>query len=156
MMRARHKPSPVPSLALLQRGAREALARLAELGRAEPELTGEWCPDADVYECDGTIVVVVEVPGLSPQSLKVVCKERVLVVSGERQEAPGEPGERAFLCLERPRGRFVRVLRFEMPLDSAGARARLGGGLLTVTMPQLRERRGREIVIEVENEEGGA
>jgi HSP20 family molecular chaperone IbpA len=98
-------------------------------------------------------VVVVEVRGLGPESLKVVCKERSLVVSGERQEAGGTSGQRAFLCLERPRGRFVRVVEFEVPVDMAHARARLAAGLLTVTLPLVSERRGREIVIEVESEE---
>lgn len=157
MTRARHNPPPpVSTLALLQREARAALARLAELGQAELELAGEWSPDIDVYESGGDVVVVIEVPGLGPESLKVVCKERALVVSGERRETPSEPGVGVFLCLERPRGRFVRVVRFEIPVDSSRARARLGGGLLTVTLPQLRERRGREIVIEVESEESGA
>jgi HSP20 family protein len=131
------------------------IERLAELSRAEPQIAGEWSPDMDVYESDGAIVVVVEVPGLGTKDLKVTCKERMLIVSGERHDPPGEPANRAFLCLERHRGRFVRALRFDVPVDTARARARLAGGLLSVTIPQLRERRGRETVIEVEKEEGG-
>ena len=39
-----------------------------------------------------------------------------------------------------------------MPVDVTGARASLEAGLLTVTLPRLRERRGRETVIPIEKE----
>jgi HSP20 family protein len=146
----------VSSLALLQREAQAIMSRLAEIGQTEPELAGDWSPDIDVYESNGAIVVVVEVPGLGAEDVRVACKERMLVVSGERHETPGEPTHRAFVCMERPRGHFARAIRFEAPVDTTRARARLRNGLLTVTLPQLRERRGRETVIEVEREEGGA
>ena len=41
---------------------------------------------------------------------------------------------------------------FDLPVDVAQARATLEGGLLTITLPRLRERRGRETVIPVEKE----
>jgi HSP20 family molecular chaperone IbpA len=37
-------------------------------------------------------------------------------------------------------------------VDVARARASLAGGLLTVTLPRLRERRGHETVIPIERE----
>lgn len=58
----------------------------------------------------------------------------------------------SFQCLERPDGRFQRVLPLDMPIDVAGARARLERGLLSVTLPRLRERRGRETVISIDRE----
>ena len=91
------------------------------------------------------------VPGLAPDSLRVVCRNGQVVVSGERRERRphGVPG---FLCMERPHGRFSRTILLEAPVDVPKAEARLAGGVLTITLPRLKDRRGRESVITVTRE----
>jgi HSP20 family protein len=105
-----------------------------------------------VYECKGTIHVVAEVPGLPAEALKVVCRDHTLEISGERRERRPAGGIAAFLCMERPHGRFVRRLPLDAAVDLRSAEARLEGGLLTITLPRLKDRRGRETVIPVERE----
>jgi HSP20 family protein len=73
------------------------------------------------------------------------------VLSGERRARRTGPGC-TFHCLERPHGRFERAIPVELPVDVARAKATLAGGLLTVTLPRLRERRGRETVVPIERE----
>jgi HSP20 family protein len=145
---------PVSSLALLQQEVNELFQRLALVDRAEPLPSSEWCPPVDVYEARERLVIVSEVPGLSPESLRVVFRERTLVLSGERRARRAGPGT-SFLCLERPHGRFERTIPLDVPIDAAHARATLQGGLLTVTVPRLRERRGRETVVPIEREQDG-
>jgi len=70
---------------------------------------------------------------------------------GERRARRTGAGA-TYLCLERPHGRFERTIPLDAPLDVARARASLSGGLLTVTLPRLRERRGRETVVPIERE----
>jgi HSP20 family protein len=142
--------TPLTELAYLQRELEQLLGRLAEVDRSERVAAGEWLPSTDVYECRDCLLVVVEVPGLRPDSLKVVCRNRQLVISGERRgkSQVGEPVT-GFLCLERPQGRFARQVPLDVPVDMQRAVARLQGGLLTVTIPKLGERRSREIVIPV-------
>jgi HSP20 family protein len=94
---------------------------------------------------------VIDVPGLGPESLRLVFRERELVLAGERRPRRTGSGV-TFLCLERPHGRFERRVPLDAPVDVARARATLRGGLLSVTLPRLRERRGRETVIPVERE----
>jgi len=55
--------------------------------------------------------------------------------------------------MERPQGRFTRTIPMDMALDVQQAAARLAGGVLTVTIPRLKDRRGRERVIPVQVEE---
>ena len=109
-------------------------------------------PSVDVYECDGKLVIVAEVPGLSPDSLRVTFRDRQLVIAGERRERRGA-GAASFLCMERPQGRFTRVVVLDVPVDVREAEARLAGGLLTVTLPRLKDRRGRATVIPVQRED---
>ena len=89
--------------------------------------------------------------GLPAESLKVAFRDHSLVVTGERRAR--RTGSRVSCqCLGRASGRFERVLPLEMPVDIAKAKATLEEGLLTVTLPRLRERRGRETVIPIERE----
>jgi len=142
---------PVSALALLQQEMGELFHRLSVLDHADRLPRSEWSPAVDVFESRDRLVVVVEVPGLPPESLRVVFRGRDLVLSGERRARRTGPGA-TFLCLERPHGRFEREIPLEMPVDVAHARATLAGGLLTVTVPRLRERRGRETVVPIERE----
>lgn len=139
-------------LLLLQQEVNRLFERLASLGRPERAAGGEWVPSVDVYECDGGLRVVVEVPGLQPESLRVSYRDGELTVSGERRERRPQ-GVTGFLCMERPHGRFVRTIAVETPLDVRQARARLSGGVLTVVLPRVKDRRGRETIIDVVREQ---
>jgi HSP20 family protein len=141
---------PVSALALLQQEVNELFRRLSILDRSDRPGT-EWSPAVDVFESRDRLVVVIEVPGLPPESLRVVFRERELVLAGERRARRTGAGS-TFLCLERPHGRFERAIPLDVPVDVASARATLAGGVLTVTLPRLRERRGRETAVPIERE----
>jgi HSP20 family protein len=141
--------SSLMDLLVLQREVNQLFERLAEMGRSEPPTAGGWSPSIDIYESRGKLVVVVEVPGLTPESVRVVFRDRQLVVSGERRERRPTPGSAAFVCMERPAGRFSRTIPLEPALDVQKAEARLQGGLLTIFIPRLKDRRGRDTVVPV-------
>ncbi len=141
----------ISPIALLRQEVSDLFQRLSALDRAERLPAGEWCPAVDVFESRDRLVIVIEVPGLPPEALRVAFRGGALVLSGERRaERPG--GEVSFLCFERPHGRFERTIPLPAPLEVARARATLAGGLLTVTVPRLRERRGQETVVPIERE----
>lgn len=140
-------------LALLQREMNQLLERLADFDRGERAGEADWIPPVDVYECRGRLTVVVEVPGLAPDSLRVAVRDRRLVITGERRERRPPAGEASFLCMERPQGRFTRALVLDVPVDVQDAEAHLVAGVLTVTLARLKDRRGRETVIPVERED---
>ena len=142
---------PVSALALLQQEVGEMVQRLTLLDRADRLPGSEWSPAVDVFESKDCLVVVMEVPGLTPDALRVVYRERELVLSGERRARRTGPGA-TFHCLERPHGRFERAIPLDVAVDVARAKASLAGGILTVFLPRLRERRGRETVIPIERE----
>jgi len=143
--------APLSELALLQREINQLFERLAGFDRSETA-AGEWSPSVDVYECHGALVVVAEVPGLSPESLRVSCRDHCLVISGERRERRPAPGAAAFLCIERPQGRFSKKIPLDLAVDLREAEAHLASGLLTITLPRVKDRRGREALIPVKRE----
>lgn len=144
--------SALGELALLQREINQLFERLTTWSAADEPVAGEWCPPVDVFESKGGWIVVVEVPGLPAEALQVSLRDGRLVVSGERR-AHRRPAESpAFLCIERPLGRFRRTVPIDAAVDVEHARARLRDGLLTVSLPRLKDRRRRETVIAVTEE----
>ncbi len=150
-MSVSRKPARAPESepTALRREIEDVFRRLSAVS-ADAGL-GEWTPSVDVYEADGRFVLVMEVPGLGPESLRVAYADHQLRVSGERRHRR-PPGAVGFLCLERPQGRFNRVIPVEEALDVSRADARLTRGLLIIEIPRLDDRRGRETVIPVRQE----
>lgn len=140
-------------LAFLQREIDQLVGRLAQHDRADTPAAGEWFPSTDVYECRGNLVVTIEAPGLTPENLKITYRNHRLIVVGERRERTPPAGDGVFLCMERPQGRFVRTIALDQAVEIQKAEARLAGGVLTITIPRLKDRRGRETVITIQWEE---
>ena len=138
-------------LALLQRELNDLVGRLVDTDAPARPRVGEWLPAVDVFDCRGKLTIVVEAPGLGPDSLRVACRSGKLVITGERREQR-PPGGAGFLCMERPQGRFMRVIDLDLAVDLSGAEAKLRDGLLVIAIPRLKDRRGRETVIPVEAE----
>lgn len=138
----------VTDLASLQREIDQLFGRLTQADRLEQPVAGEWFPGTDVFECRGNVVVMVEVPGLTPENLRVAYKNHRLLVKGERRQRRTAAGT-AFLCMERPQGRFVRSIPLDQAVDIPNAEARLASGVLTIIIPRLKDRRGRETLIPI-------
>jgi HSP20 family protein len=96
----------------------------------------------------------VEVPGLTLADLRIAYKNHRLIVTGERRERRPASTGAVFLCMERPHGRFVRTIPLDQAVDIPQAEASLKEGVLTIVVPRLKDRRGRETVIPIRGEEG--
>jgi HSP20 family protein len=76
--------------------------------------------------------VIVELPGIDPDSIRVVAADRVLVVAGERLR-PGLHGR--YQQMELEYGPFERRISLVEPIDAAAATAQYEKGVLTVVLP---------------------
>jgi HSP20 family protein len=92
-------------------------------------------PNVDCYHTDDPheLTVVLELPGVDPESVKVIVAERSLIVHGERGR-PSVPG-RVYQQMEIEYGPFQRQVRLAEDVDPDGAAARYDRGFLTVTLP---------------------
>jgi HSP20 family protein len=92
-------------------------------------------PNVDCFHTDEphALTVVVELPGVDPQTVRVVVGERLLVVAGERKRPPA-PG-RVYQQMEIEYGPFERQVRLAEDVDADRARARLERGILTIELP---------------------
>jgi HSP20 family protein len=90
-------------------------------------------PLVDVWENDTEVIVEAELPGSRGGDIELRLEGGSLVLSGELPESAQPRG--SYLRIERPRGRFHRLV--SLPVDVAGEpRATLRGGVLQVRMPK--------------------
>jgi HSP20 family protein len=133
----------------------EDVARLFEdLDRARPLdrrlLPGAFSPTLDAVETAEAVDIVVDVPGVPPDDLRVLVKGAVvLIVGGKLPPNPAERAHASFHLVERDFGRFARAVRLTGAFDAGAATATLGGGELRVRVPRLDDRRGRGVVVPI-------
>jgi HSP20 family protein len=92
-------------------------------------------PNLDCFHTDDphALTVVVELPGVTAESVRVVVGERVLVITGERTR-PQVPG-RVYQQMEIEYGPFERQVRLVEDVDPESGRARFEQGVLTIDLP---------------------
>ena len=110
--------------------------------------SGECHPALDVVETEAAMEVVIDVSGVPKDALRVLIREGVLLIAGEKAP-PLSKGEQTFHLVEREFGRFARAVRLTGAFDIAKSRATLANGELTIVLPKMADRRGRAQLIPV-------
>src|ERR671913_115528 len=128
---------------------------LEDLARGRPDrrhvVAGECMPLVDVFETERTVEIVLDLPGVSAEAVRVLFKAGVLLIVGEKERPDlTKRGPASFHLVERDFGRFVRAVRVNVAIDAAKARARLSNGELRVVLPRIKERRGGGVLVPIE------
>ena len=110
---------------------------------------GECRPSLDIVETATAVEVIVDVPGVSTQALRVRMRRNVLLVVGAKVPDAG-PRPSRFHVAERTYGRFARTVRVDAAVDATRAKATMRRGQLRIVLPRLTDRRGMAISIPVE------
>jgi HSP20 family protein len=131
--------------------ARQLLAEIDQQVPGATRLSADCRPPTDVIETPTGLEVVVDVPGVTPGSLRVAVRRNVLLVVGAKIAPTAEEASRYHLA-ERSYGRFARIVRLEGAFDIGRARAATSGGQLRIQLPRLEDRRGRTLRIAVNGE----
>ena len=107
-----------------------------------------WVPAVDVTEDDHNYLVKAEIPDVKNEDVKVVVKDGILTVRGERRFEKKTDNEKVHL-LERSYGSFVRS--FSLPKDANADKvsADFKNGVLNVTIPKKEEVKPKEIEVKV-------
>jgi HSP20 family protein len=98
-------------------------------------------PPVNVWESDREVTVEAELPGVRSKDIDLRLEGESLVLAGELPLEDGTPPG-AYLRLERPRGKFYRVV--SLPAEVSGTTsATLRQGVLRVTLPKAGRSRRR-------------
>ena len=96
---------------------------------------GAWRPAIDVMRRDDTIVVRADLPGLTPDEVKIEVEDGVLMVSGEHQEDRSDSDGGRYVRRERRFGAFSRSIALPAGVDAQAIKAQTHDGVVEVTVP---------------------
>ena len=106
-----------------------------------------WRPPTDVYETDENVVVRVEVAGMKEADLSVSLVDRVLIITGVRQDPSPKV---AYHQMEIRYGDFRTEVFLHWAVEQENIVATYSDGFLQVMLPKVGARRVR--VVQVNNE----
>jgi len=125
-------------------------AALQEATEAEnPLASGAWAPPVDVAETQDSIVLRVELPGVTGDQIKIGLCNTKLRIWGEKKRRPARRRIISYMCSERSYGKFNRVVPLRWTINVRGAEATLENGILLIKLPKLDDRRGGEFMVSV-------
>jgi HSP20 family protein len=110
-----------------------------------------WTPTVEISERDGKYRILAELPGLSPNEVRVEVEDDALVLQGERQ-VEREATEGGIRRSERQFGFFYRRIPLPEGADPEQAKAKFHDGILEITIPAPdRQVKRRQIQIEADS-----
>ena len=114
------------------------------------QITGECLPLLDVFETHDALDLLLDLPGVSVASIRVLVKAGVVIIAGEKDRPEqGARGAASYHLVERDFGRFARAVRVHVAIDAARATATLTNGELRVRLPKIEERRGQGLLVSI-------
>jgi HSP20 family protein len=113
-----------------------------------PSFLFEEEPPIDVEERTDEVVVVAEMPGLSPKDFTLEVADSRLIVRGEKRQE-SETRDRNYHYAERSFGSFRRMIILPCEVDAKRASAKYKDGVLRVVLPKAAHARAREIKVAV-------
>jgi HSP20 family protein len=105
-----------------------------------------WVPPLDIFETKDRYVVIVELPGIAPESVEVSVEDSTLTMKGERKFYE-DVSEEDFHRVERRFGPFARSLSLPTMADPGGIEATFDKGLLTVEVPKVEQAKPKKITV---------
>ena len=112
-----------------------------------------WDPSLDVLDDGNTIRVLIELPGVEQEDVRVTIRGRVLSIRGQKKGRIRAREGMRFFCMERYFGNFVKSVPLPRPVNTREARAFFRQGLLEVVLPRVPDMREKEHEIPVKAEE---
>jgi HSP20 family protein len=102
----------------------------------------------DAYRKDDSFLLQLDLPGVSPESIKLTVEDNVLTISAERSVPPKDDNVESVIA-ERAFGTFNRQVVLGKTLDSERIEASYEGGVLTVAIPMSEQAKSRRIEVSI-------
>jgi HSP20 family protein len=129
-------------------GAQElAVREKQELATKEEKTTpGRYfVPAADIFETDEALTVILEMPGVEKKNVSVELESDVLRVDAQIDFSSYQGMEPVYT--EYNIGHYTRGFTLSNKIDQANISALLDSGVLTLTLPKVKEALPRRIVV---------
>ncbi len=124
-------------------------------GRTQSAATGDaaegtrevrpFVPPTDIYETADALMLALEMPGVSADSVNVSLDKRVLTITG--QSAHHEPSDFALAHAEYRGGTYERAFTLSEAVDGARIQASMKDGVLQLTLPKAQPAKAKTIPV---------
>lgn len=117
-----------------------------------PLMRGEteaWGPAVDVIDEENQVVVRSAIPDINKENLEVRVTDDMLTISGRTEEEKTKD-RRNYYIRELRSGSFRRDIPLPAEVDSEKVAASYKNGVLTITLPKIKEARAREVKVKIE------
>ena len=104
-----------------------------------------FVPAVDIFEEDGNITVLADMPGVTPDNLTIDLHENVLTMTGDAEEVDGEGEEE--LIREYHVGRYYRQFTVSDNIDQDKIEANLTDGVLRLVLPKAEASKPKQIKV---------
>jgi len=106
-----------------------------------------FSPVVDIWESESGLVLMADMPGVSPENLSIDLQDNTLTISGQ---VPAAPENRKMLLKEYEVGGFYRQFSLADSIDQAGITASIKDGVLKLALPKVAPAQPRKIEIKTE------
>lgn len=105
-----------------------------------------WVPLTDIFEDANGLKIVIELPGLKPEEVKLTLENRTLTIKGEKRQVAEEKTTKVHRY-ERSYGAFERSFALPSSVDGEKVAATFEHGVLTVVLPVAEAAKPRDISV---------
>lgn len=104
-----------------------------------------FLPNADIYESEDALTLVLEMPGVDKGNVEVGIQDGVLKISGRLDFGKYEGLQPVYT--EYNVGDYARTFRLSNQIDQAKISAQMQDGVLTLVLPKVEEAKARSIPV---------
>ncbi|GJQ58586.1 MAG: Hsp20/alpha crystallin family protein [Candidatus Scalindua sp. AMX11] len=128
-------------------GLQDAMDRTLDTGFFDSATSGRGVhPPVNIFEKDGEIVLVAELPGVKKKDLSIEVKEDTVRLSGERAIAYDKNVN--YHRVERNSSKFDRTLKLPINVQTDKVKAEYKDGLLVLFLPRAEKNKPKQITIQ--------
>ena len=140
---------PFREVSTLQERMNRLFSDLRTRAMGEEEMAqGAFVPPVDIYETADSIVLQVELPGVSKEDLSLEVKDNTLTVRGEKKMEK-DVKEGSTHRTERTYGSFMRAFTLPSTVQQDKVKAKFRDGILEIIVPKAEEAKPKQIKVEV-------
>jgi HSP20 family molecular chaperone IbpA len=104
-----------------------------------------FTPQVDIFETEKEITLLADMPGVKADKLNIDLRESILTITGDIE--PVENASEEDVLIEYETGRFYRQFTLSEVIDQNKIDAKLGDGVLRLTLPKVEKATPRKISI---------
>ena len=105
-----------------------------------------YAPRTDIHETADGLVVLADMPGVSPETVEVTLEKRVLTIRGRSEDRP--PEGFSIVYREYQPGDYERVFTVSEDIEAERIEASLRNGVLRVVLPKAGPAQAKRIQVQ--------